>query len=199
MNNSVYEVNTKSMEKGPDNPYGNGFYPVSTLLKNESEAVRDLDLRTARFWKIVNPSKTNILGEPVGYKLFAGENCFPFAHDDSPLLKRAGFLKHHFWVTPFDPEEQFASGRYPNQHAGGEGLEDWVKADRSIENEDVVVWYNMGHHHITRPEDWPVMPTAYISFILKPTGFFNRNPALDVPPSKSKNSACQMDGHSSCH
>lgn len=199
MTNSVYEVNTKSMEKGPDNPYGNGFHPVSTLLKNESEAVRDLDLRTARFWKIVNPSKTNILGEPVGYKLFAGENCFPFAHDDSPLLKRAGFLKHHFWVTPFDPDEQFASGRYPNQHAGGEGLEDWVKADRSIENEDVVVWYNMGHHHITRPEDWPVMPTAYISFILKPTGFFNRNPALDVPPSKAKNSACQVDGHTSCH
>ncbi|PLT32755.1 hypothetical protein CUU64_17545 [Bacillus sp. V5-8f] len=45
----------------------------------------------------------------------------------------------------------------------------------------------MGHHHITRPEDWPVMPTAYMDFSLKSVGFLTRNPALDVPPSKSKN------------
>ena len=27
-----------------------------------------------------------------------------------------------------------------------------------IENTDVVLWYVFGLHHITRPEDWPVMP-----------------------------------------
>jgi len=40
-----------------------------------------------------------------------------------------------------------------------------------------------GIHHITRPEDWPVMPADIVSFWLKPFGFFDRNPALDVPPS----------------
>ncbi|MEW4370184.1 primary-amine oxidase [Paenibacillus kandeliae] len=186
INNSVCEVNTVSMEKGPDNPYSNGFYPVTTTFRKESEAIRDLDLRTARYWKFINPNAKNALGDPVGYKLFAGENAYPYAHDDSPLMKRAGFLKHHLYVTPFDPDERYASGSYPNQHAGGDGLEHWAAADREIENTDVVVWYNMGHHHITRPEDWPVMPTAYISFMLKPTGFFDRSPALDVPPSPSK-------------
>jgi primary-amine oxidase len=44
-----------------------------------------------------------------------------------------------------------------------------------------VLWYSMGHHHIPRPEDWPVMPVAKIGFMLKPVGFFDRNPALDVP------------------
>jgi primary-amine oxidase len=39
-----------------------------------------------------------------------------------------------------------------------------------------------GIHHITRPEDWPVMPVDKVSFWLKPFGFFDRNPALDVPP-----------------
>jgi primary-amine oxidase len=46
-----------------------------------------------------------------------------------------------------------------------------------------VLWYVFGIHHITRPEDWPVMPTDAVSFWLKPFGFFDRNPALDVPPS----------------
>ena len=41
----------------------------------------------------------------------------------------------------------------------------------------------MNHHHVPRPEDWPVMPVARIGFELKPWGFFDSSPALDVPPS----------------
>jgi primary-amine oxidase len=54
-------------------------------------------------------------------------------------------------------------------------------ADRPIENADIVVWYTFGAHHVVRPEDWPVMPVVPIGFVLKPDGFFDRNPALDVP------------------
>jgi primary-amine oxidase len=57
-----------------------------------------------------------------------------------------------------------------------------MKADRSLEGTDTVVWYTFGHHHVPRPEDWPVMPVAAIGFSLRPCGFFDRNPALDVPP-----------------
>ena len=39
--------------------------------------------------------------------------------------------------------------------------------------------------HITGPEDWPVMPAERAGFMLKPAGFFGRNPALDVAPSPS--------------
>jgi len=63
------------------------------------------------------------------------------------------------------------------------GLPRWTAQDRPIENTDVVLWYVFGIHHITRPEDWPVMPCDSVSFWLKPFGFFDRNPALDVPPS----------------
>ena len=42
------------------------------------------------------------------------------------------------------------------------------------------MWYVFGIHHITRPEDWPVMPVDIVSFWLKPFGFFDRNPSLDV-------------------
>jgi primary-amine oxidase len=50
---------------------------------------------------------------------------------------------------------------------------------------DVVLWHTFGVNHIARPEDWPVMPVEYAGFWLKPDGFFDRNPALDVPPPSS--------------
>ena len=38
-----------------------------------------------------------------------------------------------------------------------------------------------GMNHIVCPEDWPVAPVHRAGFKLKPWGFFDRNPALDVP------------------
>ena len=87
------------------------------------------------------------------------------------------------WVTPYQPDEMWPAGTYPNQHAGGDGLPAWTAADRPIENTDVVLWYVMGHTHIPSLEDWPVMPVAHIGFTLKPSGFFDRSPAMDLPPS----------------
>lgn len=52
-------------------------------------------------------------------------------------------------------------------------------------NIDVVLWYTLGSHHITRPEDWLVMSADRVGFMLKPAGFFGHNPALDVAPSQS--------------
>ncbi|UUZ78817.1 primary-amine oxidase [Paenibacillus sp. P26] len=198
--NSVYEVNVVPEELGEGNPQENAFYAKSTPLETEKQAKRDIKLETARYWKIVNDNVKNDLGQSVGYKMVTGENCFPFASDNSSLLKRAGFIKHHLWVTPYDEDELYASGKYPNQHIGGDGLASWVERDRPINNTDIVVWYTMGHTHVPRPEDWPVMPAAYIGFMLKPVCFFGQSPAIDLPPSPKKNycsSAMKTNGRQS--
>jgi primary-amine oxidase len=69
------------------------------------------------------------------------------------------------------------------QSPGGDGLLAYSRG-RDIENTDLVVWHTFGVTHIPRPEDWPVMPVEYSGFSLMPVGFFERNPALDLPPSK---------------
>ena len=43
------------------------------------------------------------------------------------------------------------------------------------------MWHTFGPTHVVRLEDWPVMPVARTGFMLRPTGFFDRNPTLDVP------------------
>ena len=134
------------------------------------------------------------MGEPVGYRFLPGDNTFPFASPNAWWRRRARFVDHHVWVTPCRPDERHGAGDYPNQSAGGDGLSRWTEADRPIEETDVVLWYTFGHTHIPRPEDYPVMPTAYIGFTLKPAGFFAANPANDVPPSPKKEA-----GGSCCH
>jgi primary-amine oxidase len=134
--------------------------------------------------KIINENHRNHVGDPVGYKLMPGDNVCPMFQEDAPALKRAGFVNHHLWVTQYDPQERYAAGDYPYQHAGGAGLPEYVQQDRPLRNEDVVVWYTFGAHHVARPEDWPVMPVSDIGFHLKPSGFLDGNPALDVPAPK---------------
>ncbi len=182
-NNSVYQVDIVQGAEGEDDPYGNAFYASPTLLQTEKQARARLNLETARTWKIVNPNVLNAVGEPVGYKLMPGDNSIPFANKDSWWRKRAGFVENHVWVTPFQEDEKYGGGDYPNQSNGGDGLIQWTEQDRALENTDVVLWYTFSHTHIPRPEDFPVMPTAYIGFMLKSNGFFTANPTLDVPPS----------------
>jgi primary-amine oxidase len=76
----------------------------------------------------------------------------------------------------------YAGGDYPNQSRGGDGLTKWTAANRSVDSQDIVLWYTMGITHNPRPEDWPVMPVHAAGFRLIPWGFFARNPALDLPP-----------------
>jgi primary-amine oxidase len=181
--NTVQQIDIVPELVSETNSFENAFYAHATDLVTERKALGQLNLETARTWKIVNPSVKNANGDPVGYKFVPGDNSFPRASPNAWWRKRAGFVNHHVWVTPYQVGERYAAGDYPNQSGGGDGLVAWVAQDREIQNRDVVFWYTFGHTHIPRPEDYPVMPTAYIGFLLKPQGFFSMNPANDVPPS----------------
>jgi primary-amine oxidase len=182
--NRVVELNSNPSPAGKNNPYGGAFTMKETPLRNEREAQRNLNLATSRRWVVVNPGATNALGHETGYALVPGANAIPFAAADSWVRKRAGFLNAHVWVTPYQAEERYAGGDYPNQSRGGDGLRKWTAANRPVDNTDLVLWYTLGITHNPRPEDWPVMPVDTAEFKLMPWGFFARNPALDLPPAR---------------
>jgi len=179
--NAVFEVDTVRSPLGDENPWGNAFAPVATLLETELAAQRDVDPLRSRSWKIVNRSTVNAVGQPTAYKLVPGSTPTLLADPSSNVGQRATFAAHNLWVTPFAEDERRAAGDYPNQHGGGAGLPEWTARDRSLVDTDIVLWHSFGVTHIPRPEDWPVMPVEYTGFSLIPVGFFDRNPALDVP------------------
>ena len=180
--NSVYEVHTESVPPGPENPHGNAFRTRSTKLRTESEAQQMIDPLAGRYWRVENPNVRNAVDEPVAYKLMPKNNVQSFSQPDASITSRAAFITRHMWVTPYRDDERYPAGDYPNQHPGGAGLPEWTKANRSIDETDVVLWYTLGSLHPVRLEDWPVMPVQYAGFMLQPFGFFDANPALDVPP-----------------
>ena len=188
--NSVYEVEAEPMPVGENNPHGTAFRAKTTLLESEQQAQRDCYPQRSRYWKVVNPKRHNGLGKPVAWKLLPAATPTLLADENSVIAKRAGFARHNLWVTKFEEGVFNAAGDYPNMlNSGGEGLPKWIEQDRKLEAEDVVVWHTTGVTHMPRPEDWPVMPVEYCGFSLMPVGFFDRNPTLNVPPSK----ACAKD------
>jgi primary-amine oxidase len=181
--NTVYAVDSVPAVAGEDDPYGLGLTVRSTPLRTEAAGQQDYDWATQRGWKIVNAGVLNGVGAPVGYKLVPSSSFPALLDPASPAFRRAQVIGHTLWVTPYREDERWPCGDFPVQSERDPGLPAWTAADRSIENTDVVLWYVFGIHHIPRPEDWPVMPSDIVSFWLKPSGFFDRNPALDVPPS----------------
>ncbi len=169
-------------ERLPDgNPRKSVWVTEQKVAKTESEAQLTMMMEHPALWRVINPNVKGPLGYPVGYEIAPSHNAVSLMVDDDWPQKRAGFIRHNLWVTPYREDERYPAGDYPTQSHGGDGLPAWTKANRPIENTDIVVWYTLGFHHVPRPEDWPIMPTAWHEFELRPFDFFARNPAVDLP------------------
>ncbi|MGH3585490.1 MAG: primary-amine oxidase, partial [Pseudonocardia sp.] len=200
--NRVEEVESVRVPMGEGNPRGNAFTRSRTVLGTEAGARRLADPLTGRTWLVTNPGSINRVGEPVGYTLHPEGLPVLLADDGASITRRAGFATRHLWVTRYDPQERYAAGDLVNQHPGGAGLPAYAAQDRGIDDAQIVVWHTFGLTHHPRPEDWPIMPVDRTGFRLRPTGFFDRNPTLDVPgPAApcSSHQHCSSQEHGSSH
>lgn len=185
--NTVTEVDTQALPIGPDNPYGNAFFAEETSITAEGGRKRKPEAE--RFWKFTSAGNSNRMGKPTAYKLAPSRSITPFNNPMGPSGARMGFIYNDLWVTAHDTEERFPAGEFVNHSAPGEGLPTWVKQQRPVEGEDIVAWHVFGLHHLPRLEDFPVQPVVRTGFTLMPSGFFDRNPTLDVAPETNKASA----------
>ncbi|WP_028676864.1 primary-amine oxidase [Salinispora arenicola] len=183
--NAVDEVEVARLPVSERNPHGNAFGRQATRLVSEWTARRDASPSLNREWQVINTESLNHLGHPVGYALVPEGRPTLLADPQSSIAVRAQFARHHLWVTRYADDERYPAGHLVNQHPGGAGLPAWTATDRPVDGEDIVLWHTFGLTHWPRPEDWPVMPVDTTGFTLKPVGFFDRNPTLDVPPNSN--------------
>lgn len=188
--NHVDERDARRIPMGPENPWGNAFTWEDTRITEPGGRTGDGAL--GRTWHIGSSSRTNGVGQPTAFQLIPEARATLLMDPDSTVAARAAFATEHLWVTSYEDGEIFPAGMYPNQHAGGAGLPAYVERGGDVDGSDIVVWHSFGLTHIPRPEDWPVMPVDYSGFWLKPYGFLDRNPALDVPEAKGE--CCEDEG-----
>jgi primary-amine oxidase len=188
--NTVVEVDSVAEPTSEDNPFGLGVSTQNTIIESESQSARDFKWESQRTWKVINPNKRNRHGSNTAYKLVPGAAIPSLLDSSSPVYARAPVVGHTVWVTAYDDAERWPAGDYPTQSSEDTGITRWITDDAALVDTDVVLWYVFGIHHITRTEDWPIMPVDIISFWLKPFGFFDQNPALDAPSTMSS-----MGGH----
>ncbi len=150
--------------------------------KTDTEAKYRLSYEHPAMWHVMNMHRKNAMGYPVGYMIHPRGNALMVMDPDDPAASRARFTNYHLWVTPYSPDERYAAGDYPNQSEPGQGLPAWTAHSRDIRNQDLVLWYTIGFHHVPSSEDWPVYSLGWHEVALTPFNFFDRNAALDVPP-----------------
>ena len=186
--NTVYEVHTESLPDGPENPYGNAFVAGRDAARRREQrgAAADRPARRAVLEGREPGRRERASAEPVAYKLIPGANVLPFARPDSSICARAAFMTQHLWVTPFDPDERYPGRRLPEPAPRRRrACPEWTAADRAAREH--------GRRALVRVRN-PPRPASRglarharraVGFMLKPLGFFDRNPALDVPPPPS--------------
>jgi primary-amine oxidase len=174
--NAVVENNVVRDTQG--NQSGHFQTVERTIFGRAEDAKRDVDDEHSRTWTIYNPQSVNRFNRPAGYDLVPMGNtltAFAKPRETGP----AGFTFHHLWVTPYREGELFPDGAYPT-NAGpdySDTIYHFAGAD-PIFDRDIVVWYVFGATHVPRAEDYPLMPSLRMSVEFRPSGFFDRNPAL---------------------
>ena len=184
-NNRLVVDEVHPMPRNDFNPHGVGYVLEETVVQESCGL--DLDFDVNRTFVIQNNAVKNpINGKPVAYKIHAPPFQKMVADPDSFHHKRAEFADHNLYVTKYRDGEIYAAGKYTNQSRGGEGVRAWANRRENVQDTDLVVYVQFGLQHITRIEDFPVMPCEVIKVALKPVNFFDRNPAIDVPPSNQE-------------
>ena len=183
----------------PLNHLGNGFFVKSSPITQAGGY--DWDRNAHRVWSIANPSRKHYAsGKPVSYKIHTKDWEPLAAREDSMVAKRARFATRSLWVSKFEEDQLWPSGKYvPQQRdTAKDSITNWVEDGHNVENEDIVTWITFGVTHVPRPEDFPVMPVEHLSVWLKPVNFFKFNPAHDLPSLDDKESRYAEPRQISC-
>ena len=133
-NHDVY----RAVQLPADSRAGASMSWIRRLAATEKDAQLSTGHGLSRL-RVINEATTNGVGNPSSYEEIVVANHARLLLDtkDWPT-RRARFLQHDVWVTPFAASERYASGDYIFMSKGDDGLPVWAARDRAIRNQDIV-------------------------------------------------------------
>ncbi|KAL9582819.1 MAG: hypothetical protein Q9212_003073 [Teloschistes hypoglaucus] len=150
-----------------------------TFLASEDEGKLNWDANNNVMYSVLNKEAVNPYGEYRSYKIMpaTGNRNYLTIQNSTTLGKSANWATHHLYaVQRKDTEPQSAypyNGRDPNNP-----VVDFAKFfdGDSLDQEDIVIYVNLGMHHIPDQSDLP-NTSAVSSIILAPQNALHGDPS----------------------
>nr|XP_018261712.1 uncharacterized protein I303_06153 [Kwoniella dejecticola CBS 10117]OBR83870.1 hypothetical protein I303_06153 [Kwoniella dejecticola CBS 10117] len=161
----------------------NTMHMVRKEVESEDDGKMNWSANAQEQVIIVNKDAPNKFGEPRGYKIMpsrGGAGMHLTITNSSNLLNAAGFATHAYYVTKQKDSELRASNAW-NDYDTANPLVNFDKFfdGEKLVQEDLVMWFNLGMHHVPHTGDLPntVFTTAQGGMILAPHNYLLNDPS----------------------
>ncbi|KAK4047619.1 hypothetical protein OIV83_005277 [Microbotryomycetes sp. JL201] len=143
-----------------------------------NEDYTKLDFHDGDMYMIANYDEKNKWGETRAYRMMPGRGAgmkLMVEHSDN-LHKSQSFATNHFYVTK-QKDNEHAAAHSSNAYDPINPVINFGRFfdSEDLEQEDLVVWYNLGMHHVPNTADVPntVQIGAQASMLFMPHNFFD--------------------------
>ncbi|KAF2276554.1 amine oxidase catalytic domain-containing protein [Westerdykella ornata] len=160
----------------------NTFRARKSFITSELDASINWAPNDAAIYAIVNKDTPNRYGEFPGYRVRKASGASHLTVVNSSNTGNAAhFATHDLYFTKQKDTEPRAADPY-NGHDTQDPLVDFSKFldGETLEQEDLVVWFNLGMHHIPHTGDLPntLMTSAHSSIRLEPLNYLEGDPSV---------------------
>ncbi|KAG4421066.1 hypothetical protein IFR04_005829 [Cadophora malorum] len=153
-------------------------------IENEDQAKINWASNGATAFTVVNTDAKNIYGESRGYRIHPSSPTIHLTVENSSNLeKAANWAKNDLYVTRQKDTEPKSSHPYQSQDVFNPPIDfDAFFDGESLVQEDIVVWANVGMHHVPHTGDLPntVFTTAHSSLVLSPLNYLLGSPTRET-------------------
>ncbi len=147
-----------------------------TLITSEDAGQIFYDGNGATQYRVINTDKPNKYGEYRGYRILPSEGtCHLTVQDSNNLEEAVHPFTHDLYVTKQKDTEPRSCHPYNGMDVY-DPMIDFSKFfdGESVEQEDIVVWFNLGMHHLPHTGDLPntVFTTAHSGVQFMPLNYY---------------------------
>ncbi|KAM0297109.1 hypothetical protein ACHAPM_009978 [Fusarium culmorum] len=159
----------------------NTMKAVKSFIDNEDEAKINWSPNGATMYAVVNKDEKNPYGESPGYRVAPASGVAYLTVQDSSVMQNAGHhTTHHLYATRQKDNELYAVGAY-NSLTPEDPQVDFNEYfnSESLDQEDIVLWFNLGMHHMPHTGDLPntVFSTAHSAMLIEPFNYLMGDPS----------------------
>lgn len=152
-----------------------------STIETEDEGKLGWAANGATQFTIVNLDEKNAYGEHRGHRLLPSSGTIHrTVGNSSNLINAANWAKHDVFVTRQHDTEPRSSHPYQSQDIANPliNFEAFFNSEPLVQ-EDLVVWFNLGMHHVPHTGDLPntVFTTAHSGLQIMPLNYLNGSPS----------------------